>query len=152
MCALAGRVALVTGGGRGIGRAVALALGAQGMRLVLAGRTRAALEAVRDELAARSDARAHLAEPGGAGPPHVGRPAHLPEPGHVAGPVHVAEPGHVEVPAHVEIMDVADPASVEAALGGIARAGLAVDVLVNNAGIAESAPLARTDLELWQRH
>jgi len=49
-------------------------------------------------------------------------------------------------------MDAADPASVDAALGGIARAGLAVDVLVNNAGIAESAPLARTDLELWQRH
>ena len=73
-------------------------------------------------------------------------------PAHVAGPAHAAEPRHVEVPAHVEVMDVADPASVEAALGGIARAGLAVDVLVNNAGIAESAPLARTDLELWQRH
>ncbi len=141
MCALAGRVALVTGGGRGIGRAVALALGAQGMRLVLAGRTRAALEAVRDELAG-----ARLAEPAGAGPGHVAEPTHVPD------PAHVAEPGHVEMPAHVEIMDVADPASVEAALGGIARAGLAVDVLVNNAGIAESAPLARTDLELWQRH
>ena len=140
MFALAGRVALVTGGGRGIGRAVALALGAQGMRLVLAGRTRTALEAVRDELAARGDARARRAEPVAAG--HA----------HVAGPAHAAEPRHVEVPAHVEIMDVADPASVEAALGGIARAGLAVDVLVNNAGIAESAPLARTDLELWQRH
>ena len=139
MCALAGRVALVTGGGRGIGRAVALALAAEGMRLVLAGRTQAALEAVRDELAARRDARAHLAEPEGAGPARE-RPGHA------------AEPGRVGMPAHVEIMDAADPASVDAALGGIARAGLAVDVLVNNAGIAESAPLARTDLELWQRH
>ena len=111
MGALAGRVALVTGGGRGIGRAVAHALAAQGMRLVLAGRTRAALEAVRDEI-------------GTAGAP----------------------------PAHVEAMDVADPASIAAALGGVAGAGLAVDVLVNNAGIAESAPLARTELELWQRH
>jgi NAD(P)-dependent dehydrogenase (short-subunit alcohol dehydrogenase family) len=27
-----------------------------------------------------------------------------------------------------------------------------VDVLVNNAGIAEAAPLSRTDLVLWQRH
>ena len=124
MCALARRVALVTGGGRGIGRAVALALGAQGMRLVLAGRTRAALEAVRDELAVRN----------------------------AAAPAHVEEFAHHEEPAHVEEMDVADPASVDAALAGIARAGLAVDVLVNNAGIAESVPLARTDLDLWQRH
>src|SRR5258708_20318259 len=35
MTALAGRVALVTGAGRRVGRAIALALGAQGMRLVV---------------------------------------------------------------------------------------------------------------------
>ena len=61
------------------------------------------------------------------------------------------DPPHGGTP-HVEMMDVADPGSIEVALGRLAQAGIAVDVLVNNAGIAESAPLARTDLDLWQRH
>jgi NAD(P)-dependent dehydrogenase (short-subunit alcohol dehydrogenase family) len=47
---LVGRAALVTGGGRGIGRAVALALGRAGARVIVAGRGRAALEAVSREL------------------------------------------------------------------------------------------------------
>ena len=46
----AGRVCLVTGGGRGIGRATALALGAEGARVAVAARTRAECEAVADEL------------------------------------------------------------------------------------------------------
>jgi len=50
--ALSGRVALITGGGRGIGRAVALALGGAGAQLALAARTRAELDAVADELGA----------------------------------------------------------------------------------------------------
>ena len=36
-------------------------------------------------------------------------------------------------------------AAVSATLGPI-------DVLVNNAGVAESAPLSRTDLDMWERH
>ena len=44
--------------------------------------------------------------------------------------------------------DVTDEASVAAFFE---RAG-AVDVLVNNAGMAESAPLARTTLESWRAH
>jgi NAD(P)-dependent dehydrogenase (short-subunit alcohol dehydrogenase family) len=40
---------------------------------------------------------------------------------------------------------------VEAVARTVAELG-AVDVLVNNAGIAESAPFARTDPQLWERH
>lgn len=47
---LAGKTALVTGGGRGIGRAVALALGRAGAGLVLTGRTASRLEGVAIEL------------------------------------------------------------------------------------------------------
>ena len=49
-------------------------------------------------------------------------------------------------------LDVTDAAAITQAVGE-ARAKLgAIDVLVNNAGIAESAPFARTDPDLWDRH
>jgi NAD(P)-dependent dehydrogenase (short-subunit alcohol dehydrogenase family) len=125
---LAGRSALVTGGGRGIGRAIALALARAGARLVLAGRNESRLE----------ETAAEIRAPGGS--------------------------------ALVVQMDVADPESIArgaariqdemSAVDGQAgvprldrRAGAAaVDILINNAGVAESAPLARTDLALWARH
>jgi NAD(P)-dependent dehydrogenase (short-subunit alcohol dehydrogenase family) len=47
---LHGKTALVTGGSRGIGRAVALALAAEGCRLHLASRGQADLERTRDEI------------------------------------------------------------------------------------------------------
>jgi NAD(P)-dependent dehydrogenase (short-subunit alcohol dehydrogenase family) len=50
---LDGKVALVTGAGRGIGRAVALALAAAGAELVLNSRTPAELEALASEIAAQ---------------------------------------------------------------------------------------------------
>lgn len=52
MVDLSGRVALVTGASRGIGRAVALAYAAAGAHVVMAARTVGALEAVDDEIRA----------------------------------------------------------------------------------------------------
>ena len=50
------------------------------------------------------------------------------------------------------VLDVTDERAVTRAISSIvARLGR-VDVLVNNAGIAESAPFARTDTALWERH
>ena len=44
---------LVTGGGRGIGRAIALAFAAQGSRVAITGRTQASLDAVAEEIRAK---------------------------------------------------------------------------------------------------
>ncbi|MDN3059001.1 glucose 1-dehydrogenase [Streptomyces sp. SRF1] len=49
---LSGKVAVVTGGGRGLGRAFALALGAEGARVVVASRNVADLDGVVEEAAA----------------------------------------------------------------------------------------------------
>ena len=49
---LSGKTAIVTGGGRGIGRAIAIGLGAAGANVVLAGRTAEQLEAVAAEIRA----------------------------------------------------------------------------------------------------
>ena len=104
------RVALVTGGGRGIGRAIVLRLAKDGLRVAIGGRTEAPLRET--EAAARACGAGALAT----------------------------------------ALDVADPASIAVALARITDALGPVDVLVNNAGIAESAPLARTNPELWERH
>lgn len=100
----------MTGGGRGLGRAIALALGVEGLAVAVAARSRDQLDATAAEL--RAGGRAVLAVP----------------------------------------LDVTDPGSVTAAVATVVSELGPVDVLVNNAGIAESAPFARTSLAQWERH
>jgi NAD(P)-dependent dehydrogenase (short-subunit alcohol dehydrogenase family) len=97
---LAGKLALVTGGGRGIGAAIARSLAAAGARVLVCGRTKPDLDAVAREI------------------------------GGVALRV-----------------DLADRRATDEMLSSTGH----VDVLVNNAGVAESAPLDRTDDAMWDR-
>jgi NAD(P)-dependent dehydrogenase (short-subunit alcohol dehydrogenase family) len=108
--ALDGRGAVVTGGGRGIGRAIARALGGAGARVVVAARTASEIEGVAAEIRGRG------------------------------------------ANAWAAVCDVADEASVRA-LGEEARQRLggAVEILVNNAGAALSAPLRKITLAEWNR-
>lgn len=109
MTRLAGQTAVVTGGGRGIGAAVAGALAAEGAAVVVAGRTPGPLEAV----------AAGIRDTGGR--------------------------------AWAVLADVADPDGVQA-LGREAREHLGhVHILVNNAGVAHSAPLGEITLADWNR-
>src|SRR5206468_8025366 len=56
------------------------------------------------------------------------------------------------VPSMALVLDVTDERAVAQGVAAIvARLGR-IDVLVNNAGIAESAPFAKTDTALWERH
>jgi NAD(P)-dependent dehydrogenase (short-subunit alcohol dehydrogenase family) len=48
-------------------------------------------------------------------------------------------------------MDVSDRSSIELGLNDIAQRGAHIDLLVNNAGAAESAPLERTSDAIWDR-
>ena len=104
------RVALVTGGGRGIGRAIADALAREGLALALAARTHAQVEAAAREMRAQGAETMALT------------------------------------------LDVGDAEAIGMAVAAVSATFGPVDVLVNNAGIAESAPLARTGIDLWERH
>lgn len=52
---------------------------------------------------------------------------------------------------HVVAADVSEPAAVAAAFADARARFGAVDTLVNNAGQADSAPVLKTDMVLWQR-
>src|SRR5438067_11043571 len=102
---LADRTAFVTGGGRGIGRAIALAFAREGARVIVVARTTAEVEGVAAEI---------RAECGGESASH-------------------------------SVCDVADARLVVRAFEGAREFfGRGADVLVNNAGIAESAKFAET--------
>jgi len=103
------RTALVTGGGRGIGRAIAIGLARGGAAVAVAARTRSEIETVAAEIAALGGRAAAFS---------------------------------CDVTRREDVERTV--AAVEAALGPI-------DVLVNNAGTAESAPLAKTDEAMWNR-
>jgi NAD(P)-dependent dehydrogenase (short-subunit alcohol dehydrogenase family) len=103
--ALAGKHALVTGGGRGIGAAIATALVGQGAVVTLLGRDRVGLEEQARSLG------------GGARP---------------------------------EVADVTDAGALARAFRRAAAAFGPVQILVNNAGAARSAPFSRTDPQLWR--
>jgi len=96
--------ALVTGGGRGIGREIASMLARAGATVTVLGRNRATLE---DAIAAGS---AHFAS----------------------------------------VADVADQTAIRAAIAE-AAARQPIDILIANAGIAESAPFGKSDAALFKR-
>ena len=96
--------ALVTGGGRGIGRTIAAAMVSAGATVTIIGRDRATME----EAVAAGDAH------------------------------------------FIEVADVVDQAAVNAAVAA-AAARKSVDILVANAGSAQSAPFAKSDAALFRR-
>ena len=104
-----GAVAVVTGGGRGIGAAIARALAAEGAAIVVAARTIDRIEKVAGE----------IQKTGGK--------------------------------AWAVPCDVTDPASVHSLAQAAGRRAGVVDILINNAGAAHSAPLAKIAFEDWNR-
>jgi NAD(P)-dependent dehydrogenase (short-subunit alcohol dehydrogenase family) len=105
MSTLSAHHALITGGGSGIGAAIAKRLHAAGARVSLVGRTRERLEHTAAELGER---------------------------------------------AIYAVGDVADAASLGGALDQVRAVHGPVSILINNAGIAPTAPFHRTDEALWQ--
>jgi 3-oxoacyl-[acyl-carrier protein] reductase len=102
------RTALVTGGGHGIGRAIALAFAREGAHVVLAARARERMEATAAEVAA------------------------------------------LGASATVAPLDVRDEPAIAALVDRVVAERGALDVLVNNAGIAGPTKLARDiTLEEW---
>src|SRR3954470_17972950 len=106
------RLAVITGGGRGIGKAIAISFAREGASVALAARTKNEVDAV----------------------------------------AHAIENDH-QVKALSLVCDVSNSSAVANAFAEISEHfGRGADILVNNAGIALSAPLVKTDDELWQKH
>ncbi|MFC3074736.1 bifunctional rhamnulose-1-phosphate aldolase/short-chain dehydrogenase [Shinella pollutisoli] len=109
---LAGRIALVTGGAGGIGKATADRLMAEGACVVLADIDETALAAAEAELAGR----------------------------------------HGKDVVRAVVMNVTDEALVTKSFADTLVAFGGLDILVSNAGLASSAVIEDTTLELWNRN
>lgn len=107
MARLNGKTALITGGGRGIGRAIAVAFAREGARVAVAARTADQVQEV------------------------------------------AAEIGNGAIAL---VCDVADSESVTRMFAEMRERLGNPNILVNNAGIAESATIVNTTDELWHRH
>jgi NAD(P)-dependent dehydrogenase (short-subunit alcohol dehydrogenase family) len=139
MSTLSGLHAVVTGGGSGIGEAIAAALLREGARVTVMGRSEARLLQARERLAGRAST--------GSARPFDKLRANG-ESGVAAEENSVrAEPVEALPAIHVCAVDVTDPASVEQAFESAGP----VDLLINNAGQVESQPFARTTLDHWNR-
>jgi NAD(P)-dependent dehydrogenase (short-subunit alcohol dehydrogenase family) len=120
---LKGKTALITGGSRGIGLAIAEALAREGCSVVISGRDQKALPAA--EKAIRKTSRAGA----------------CPEPAEGALAPQIL--GH--------ICDVRDPKSVETLFVAVKKHFRRLDILINNAGISHAmAEVERLPLATWR--
>jgi 3-oxoacyl-[acyl-carrier protein] reductase len=124
---LAGQVAVVTGAGRGIGKAIALTLAQLGANTVLCGRSRDALEQTSAEIASL--------ETQAVGEPSSSRSLRT-----------------TSAKSSVIECDVSDLRSVDSLAERIDRTFHRLDILVNNAGIGGAGgPLLQLAPENWDR-
>ena len=137
---LSGRHAVVTGGGTGIGAAIALALGAEGAKLTLVGRRREPLENVAMRLrSVRAKSRTRVERSRdeesseGLGFARQGISTSLDANG-----VFVAR------------ADITSRADVHTAFALARETHGPIDILVNNAGAARGAPFAKVTPDLWR--
>ena len=110
MESLAGKNALVTGAGKGIGRAIAIALAKEGVNVGLLARTESQLEEVAEEVRGNG------------------------------------------VKASVVTADVSDINAVNAAVQQVQKELGAIDILINNAGIASFGKFLELEPEEWERN
>ncbi|HEY0115283.1 MAG TPA: SDR family oxidoreductase [Allosphingosinicella sp.] len=118
---LAGQHAVVTGGGTGIGAAIARALAAEGAAITLVGRRREKLEEVAGTLCAPAKAGALDA-------------TLLPSQEHIK----------------AAAADVTDRSQVEDAFDQAREAHGPISILVNNAGAAAGVPFGKVTEQLWR--
>lgn len=128
---LLGQHALITGGGTGIGAAIAHMLGAEGARVTLVGRRSGMIEEVAQGIrSSRANSRGANA---------VSERT----------PFDCARDERDGV--HCAVADVTVPDEVEAALASARDVQGPITILINNAGAAESVSFAKVTADAWRR-